>query len=99
MSESPIQRKSMKKFATLAVLATLSSMAAAQSNVPLFGIVDEAARYVSNGDVHQYSLVSGGINSSRIGFRGIEDLGEGLKAGFLPVARFQPTPRSTPLSA
>jgi predicted porin len=82
MSESPIQRKSMKKFATLAVLATLSSMAAAQSNVTLFGVVDEAARYVKNGSNHLYSLASGGINTSRVGFRGIEDLGDGLKAGF-----------------
>jgi predicted porin len=72
----------MKKFALLAVLAGISAHAAAQSNVTLFGVIDEAARYVKNSDVHQYSLVSGGINTSRLGVRGTEDLGDGLKAGF-----------------
>jgi predicted porin len=72
----------MKKFALLAVLAGLSATASAQSSVTLFGVLDEAARYVKNGDNHQYSLASGGINTSRFGVRGTEDLGDGLKAGF-----------------
>jgi predicted porin len=72
----------MKKIVTLAVLAAISGVAAAQSTVTLFGVVDEAARYVKNGDTHLYSLASGGINTSRFGFRGVEDLGGGLKAGF-----------------
>ncbi|HWI10852.1 MAG TPA: porin [Burkholderiaceae bacterium] len=71
----------MKKFATLAVLAAISGGAYAQS-VTLFGIIDEAARYVKNGDLKQKSLVSGGINTSRLGVRGTEDLGGGLTAGF-----------------
>jgi predicted porin len=72
----------MKKFALLAVLAGISAHAAAQSNVTLFGVIDEAARYVKNGDLKQKSLASGGINTSRLGVRGTEDLGDGLKAGF-----------------
>jgi predicted porin len=72
----------MKKFATLAVLAAASAGAYAQSSVTLFGIVDEAARYVKNGDLKMKSLASGGINTSRLGVRGVEDLGDGLKAGF-----------------
>jgi predicted porin len=72
----------MKKFATLAVLAAISGGAYAQSTVTLFGIVDASARYVKNGDVKLKSLSSGGLNSSRLGFRGVEDLGSGLKAGF-----------------
>ena len=72
----------MKKFATLAVFAAISGGAYAQSSVTLFGIIDEAARYVKNGDLKQKSLASGGINTSRIGVRGTEDLGDGLKAGF-----------------
>jgi predicted porin len=72
----------MKKFATLAVLAAISGGAYAQSSVTLFGVLDEAARYVKNGDLKQKSLVSGGINTSRLGVRGTEDLGDGLKAGF-----------------
>lgn len=72
----------MKKFATLAVLAAISGGAYAQSSVTLFGVVDEAARYVKNGDLKIKSLASGGINTSRLGVRGVEDLGDGLKAGF-----------------
>jgi predicted porin len=44
--------------------------------------LDEAARYVKNGDLKIKSLASGGINTSRLGVRGVEDLGDGLKAGF-----------------
>ena len=72
----------MKKFAILAVFAAVSGGAYAQSSVTLFGIVDEAARYTKNGDLKLKSLVSGGINTSRFGVRGVEDLGDGLKAGF-----------------
>ena len=72
----------MKKIVTLAVLAAISGVAAAQSNVTLFGVVDEAARYVKNGDLKLKSLASGGINTSRLGVRGVEDLGGGLNAGF-----------------
>ena len=72
----------MKKFAILAVFAAVSGGAYAQSSVTLFGIVDEAARYTKNGDLKLKSLVSGGINTSRFGVRGAEDLGDGLKAGF-----------------
>jgi predicted porin len=72
----------MKKFAMLAVLAAVSGGAYAQSSVTLFGVLDEAARYVKNGDLKMKSLASGGINTSRLGVRGTEDLGDGLKAGF-----------------
>ncbi len=72
----------MKKFATLAVFAAISGGAWAQSSVTLFGVLDANARYVKNGDLNLKSLGSGGLNTSRIGFRGVEDLGGGLKAGF-----------------
>ena len=72
----------MKKFATLAVLAAISGGAYAQSSVTLFGVLDANARYVKNGDLKLKSMGSGGLNTSRIGFRGVEDLGGGLKAGF-----------------
>ena len=72
----------MKKFALLAVLAGISATASAQSSVTLFGILDEAARYTKSDTAHLKSLASGGINTSRFGVRGVEDLGGGLKAGF-----------------
>lgn len=72
----------MKKFAALALLATAAAAANAQSSVTLFGVLDMAARSVKNGDNSVKSLASGGVNTSRLGFRGSEDLGDGLRAGF-----------------
>ena len=72
----------MKHIAALALLATAAASASAQSNVTLFGVVDVAVRHVKNGDNSLNSMASGGYNTSRLGFRGVEDLGGGLKAGF-----------------
>lgn len=72
----------MKHIAALALLATAAATASAQSNVTLFGVVDVAVRNVKNGDNTVRSMASGGYNTSRLGFRGVEDLGGGLKAGF-----------------
>jgi predicted porin len=72
----------MKKTAALALLAGVSAVAHAQSNVTLFGVVDVAARYTKNGDNNVTSLASNGVQTSRLGIRGVEDLGGGLKAGF-----------------
>jgi predicted porin len=72
----------MKKIAAFALLAGVSALAQAQSNVTLFGVVDVAARYTKNGDQKVKSLASNGAQTSRLGVRGVEDLGDGLKAGF-----------------
>jgi predicted porin len=74
----------MKKTAALALLAGVSAVASAQSssNVTLFGVMDVGVRYVKNGDQKVKSVSSNGVQTSRLGFRGVEDLGGGLKAGF-----------------
>ena len=72
-----------KSLLALAVLGAFAGVASAQSSVTLFGIVDLNARYVKNdGDSRRVSLSQDGLNSSRFGVRGTEDLGGGLKAGF-----------------
>jgi len=71
-----------KSIVALAVLGSFAGVAAAQSSVTLFGVVDAAARYTEASGKHLYSLTSGGSSTSRFGVRGIEDLGGGLKAGF-----------------
>jgi predicted porin len=66
-----------------AALALLAAPALAQSSVTISGVLDAAARTVSNeglGSVQ--SLVSGSNATSRLVFRGSEDLGGGLSAGF-----------------
>lgn len=69
-----------KSLIALAALAA-SGAAMAQSSVNLYGIVDVAATYV-DGNNKVVGLSSGALNTSRLGFRGTEDLGNGLKATF-----------------
>lgn len=72
-----------KSLIALAVLAA-SGAAMAQSSVTLFGIVDTNVAYVNKdaaGD-SRYGLGTSGAYTSRLGLRGTEDLGGGLKAGF-----------------
>lgn len=74
-----------KSLVALAVLAAAGA-ASAQSSVTVFGVIDTAFTRVSSetatGDVKRNSLTSGANRTSRIGFRGTEDLGGGLKVGF-----------------
>ena len=70
-----------KSLIALAVLAA-SGAAMAQSSVTLYGVVDTGLTYVSGVDnVYGMTHVGGNVNS-RLGFRGVEDLGNGLKATF-----------------
>ena len=72
-----------KSLVALAVLAAAGA-ASAQSSVTLFGIVDASVGHISgshNGASRTY-LGNSGLNSSRLGFRGVEDLGGGLAASF-----------------
>ena len=70
----------IKRSIALAVLATLASGAAlAQSSVTLYGRLNVTAERQKVGSDTQTVLED---NYSRIGFKGEEDLGGGLKAGF-----------------
>lgn len=69
-------------------LATLAAAAAglplpsvAQSSVTIYGLMDLYLQY-GKGTTRQTQLQSGGMNGSRLGFRGTEDLGGGLRALF-----------------
>ena len=70
-----------KSLLALAVLAA-SGAAMAQSSVTLYGVADTGVTYTS-GKEDVYGLTAtGGNTNSRLGFRGVEDLGGGLKASF-----------------
>jgi predicted porin len=72
-----------KSLLALAALTAFAGAASAQSSVTLFGILDVDARSVSNGSAGSLkTLGTSGQASSRLGFRGIEDLGGGMKAAF-----------------
>ena len=79
-----------KSLVALAALA-LAGIASAQSSVTLFGVLDAGVSYndtksnLSNGGSvkrSQWTQSTSGYNSSRLGFRGTEDLGGGLAASF-----------------
>jgi len=72
-----------KSLLALAVLGAFAGAASAQSSVTIYGIVDTSIAHVDQGHESVNSLYSGGDAASRIGFKGIEDLGNGLKAEFL----------------
>lgn len=71
-----------KALIALAVLGLTGGAAVAQSSVTLFGVLDADVKYVKTGSLTVKKLDSGGLNTSRLGVRGTEDLGGGLKAGF-----------------
>jgi predicted porin len=70
-----------KSLIALAVLAAAGT-ASAQSSVTLFGVVDTSLSYGNGSLNHRTSLNSGAYNTSRLGFRGTEDLGGGTTASF-----------------
>ena len=80
-----------KTLVALAVLAA-SGAAFAQSSVTLYGVVDVAVSDSNKPGVLIGLSGSSGINNgtSRFGFRGTEDLGGGLKAGFNMEGGFSP---------
>jgi predicted porin len=72
-----------KSLIALAILGTIAGSAAAQSNVTIYGVIDASiARTDTNTTESTWSLDSGNWSGSRLGFKGTEDLGNGLSANF-----------------
>ena len=80
-----------KSLLAVAVLGTAAGFACA-ADVTLYGIVDTGLIYKSNkvtlegvelADEKSFSLDSGVSSASRFGLKGTEDLGNGLKVGFV----------------
>ncbi|GAB2180443.1 porin [Denitratisoma sp. agr-D3] len=72
-----------KKLIALAVAGLASSAAFAQSNVTIYGVADVYYGVGhSGGSATRTNINSGGLSGSRLGFKGTEDLGNGLKALF-----------------
>lgn len=90
-----------KKLIALALAGLASSAAFAQTNVTIYGVIDEYVGYgrsnndrlinpltglpiaTTGGDQKFYGLQQGGLSGSRLGFKGEEGLGNGLKAIFV----------------
>jgi predicted porin len=73
-----------KTLLACALAAGLSGAAYAQSNVTVYGIMDLGYLYQkADGQKNRNAIDSGISSGSRLGFRGTEDLGNGLKANFV----------------
>jgi len=70
-----------KSLIALAVLGA-SGFAMAQSSVTLYGVADAGLGKVANGKTQMTSAGLLNNGNSRLGVKGVEDLGGGLKAGF-----------------
>ena len=72
-----------KSLLALAVLTAVTGVASAQSSVTIYGKVDLGLVMDSGGaQGKSVRLDSGVTGGSRIGFKGVEDLGGGMKAAF-----------------
>ena len=92
-----------KKIIALAVAGLVSGAAYAQvapNNVTLYGIVDMGYQYswdnVGSDIKSKSDVKSGGLDGSRVGVKGEEDLGNGLKAFFDATWSFASDYNSTP---
>ena len=68
----------------LAALAVVSA-ASAQSSVTLYGVADVSVAYTSNNGTNTTAASASGLlnnGNSRLGVKGVEDIGGGLKASF-----------------
>src|ERR1700759_4945292 len=72
-----------KSLLALAVLTVVAGTASAQSSVTLYGKIDLGLVLDSGAAAGKSVRVSSGVTGgSRIGFKGVEDLGGGMKAAF-----------------
>lgn len=71
-----------RKFLVLAAIISLSGAVSAQSSVTLWGIVDANFERFSQGGLSKNQMSTSGNSASQIGFKGVEDLGQGSFASF-----------------
>ena len=76
----------MKKYITAIGIASLTAgitSAHAQTSVKVYGVIDVGPSFVSNQAGSKTVLLQSGVSKqSRLGFEGVEDLGDGLEAVF-----------------
>ncbi|MBN3728788.1 porin [Burkholderia sp. Ac-20379] len=73
----------IRRFAVFAGVATAAGLAHAQSSVTIYGVMDVGPTYVSNeGGAHNIKMDDSIASGNRLGFKGVEELGGGMKALF-----------------
>lgn len=99
MSRKTVRKRTMLSLSTSCAMAAIGTPVAAQSSVTLYGIVDTNIEFsnhnaadgksAASGLKNAWRMQSGGMNSSRWGIRGTEDMGSGLKAFFTLESGFE----------
>ncbi|HYD60741.1 MAG TPA: porin [Noviherbaspirillum sp.] len=74
-----------KKILAAALLSAIATGVSAQSNVTIYGVLDVGISREDNGSAagSVWRMDNGILSGSRLGFKGSEDLGGGLKANFV----------------
>jgi len=89
----------MKKHLIAAAVVSAFAAPAMAQNVQVYGIVDTSVQYYDNGTDGYARINDSTLATSRLGFRGTEDLGGGLKAEFQIEAKLNPSSGSTNATA
>jgi predicted porin len=89
-SSSGARNKTLLTGLVCAVLAAGTPAVSAQSAITPYGLIDMAIVQESGGSAGSVTKLTSGVNvGSRIGFKGTEDLGNGLSAVFVLESGFQ----------
>jgi predicted porin len=72
-----------KKLIALAVASLVSAPVFAQSQVSVYGVIDQAIDSGNYGAGTVTRLTGSGYTTERLGFKGSEDMGNGMKANFI----------------
>ncbi len=87
-----------KKLIALAVASVVSAPVFAQSQVSVYGVIDvgiESAKFNDN-DGNITRMFNSGNTTNRLGFKGSEDLGNGMKANFMLETQPEPDVGAAP---
>ncbi|KAF1023811.1 MAG: Outer membrane porin protein [Paracidovorax wautersii] len=86
--------KTFRKLVLAASLSVCAHAAQAQGQTQIYGVMDMGVEYLDRvegqGSLTRVPALTGGQLASRLGFRGTEDLGNGLKANFVLESGFSP---------
>jgi predicted porin len=89
-SYNPGEHYFMKKSTIAMAVMVAAGTASAQSSVTLFGVIDATLQFGRGTLSDKTQLGHSGNSSSRLGFRGTEDLGGGMSASFWLEADMSP---------
>ena len=87
-------KKSLVALATLSLIGSAFADVDVSGGVKMYGVIDQGltsqSYQVSNGTIANYQGLYAAAATSRLGFKGTRDLGDGFKADFLAEIQLEP---------